>query len=295
MAKTQTIEIFPALENDYDRAIQRRDRYILGAVQGQKRPMSRRKRRAFARQTLFEFLAPLWNALTTEEKTTWNNAGVVTQNSGWQLFVSDNAQRLKNDLPLEVPPHMLWQVRTGHIVINSPGDGILLRQQHPLDYWEVVPIRGKRWKSELIQIKEDFSLPLQIGIRVKTNLTATGSEQRARFYAHVVTSYQGKNRDYFLSLDFDPVADWTFLEDSLSGVIGYFVRYDVYIDIFGYTGTCTFDNLIISHSGTNWARDKKCNFVQRTFSGAWSVTFPYWEKIYFPAGVSLDTVYPPAL
>lgn len=306
MARTQTVDVPDELKNLEAKALQRRDRFFLGVVQGQRSLPSKKQKRLLGRLpvinspmvgrgSLFRYFAPMWKALTTEQKNVWKAAAVYSSISGWQLFVSDNSARLRADLTLGVPPSNLWQVNGGRIFIESPASSILLQQDHPLDYWVVQKIRGRSYKNSLVLLRETFSFPLSLAIRYKSNLSTVGGTQIARFFARVKTSYQGIDTYTDLVLNFSPSVDWTLAETSLSGVRGIFVSYTLYIEISGYTGELLFDNIRAVHSGTNWARDPRCDDISKTFTKAFSIVPPFWVPVSQPSGSTFSSVYPPAL
>jgi hypothetical protein len=306
MAKTQFIEIPDELKNLEAKALERRDRFILGVAQGHKREPSKAQKRLLRRASvvnspqegrgsLFKYLSPLWGNLTDEQKNAWADASNFSDLTNWQLFISDNAARIRNDLTLEVPPSELWQVRAGHIVIDSPADEIILKQEHPLDYWVAQKIPGKPWKYELVLINETFSLPLNLAIRYKSDLTAEGGNQIARYKATVWSSYQGVNLETDYSINFNPSTDWTLDSLSISGLRGIIVGYTLFLEISGYRGELLFDNIRAEHGGTNWARDPRCDDINRKFKNAFSVVPPFWVPVSLPSGSSFQSDYPPAL
>jgi hypothetical protein len=274
-------------------SLEQRDRYILGVVQGHKRLPSRNGRYALRGQSLFKFLAPFWWALTTEQKNIWKAAGVISTITGWQLFISDSAQRIRNDMDIGNNPSLLWQVRIGYITIESPADHIVLRQIHPRDYWIVRKKRGQPWKKELAQVREFFNLPLELEVRYRANLTPVGGEQVCRLYAAVWTSYQGVDYTTKSGIDLDPDTDWVHETAEISELRGIIVAYELWIEIRGYQGEILFDNIRAIHSATNWARDPRFDNMSQTFVKQYAIVQPFWEPIEQPAGAQYRTVFEP--
>jgi hypothetical protein len=306
MAKTVTMQTPEELKPLQRKSIQQRDRFFYGVVQSQRRLLSRRQRALLTRPaitnspmagrgSLFKKFSPMWRALSSGAKIMYKDAGVPSFLTNWQLYISDNAARLRNSLPLEQPVSELWQVRTGRIVINSPATKLLLQQDHQRSYDVTRKMRGTPWKEELVKITEYFFLPLQLQIRYKTNLSAVGGVQRARYFARIWSSYQAVKIYTDLAIDFDPSTDWEYAEVELSEIKGMIISYTLYIDIFGYTGEILFDNLRCIHSGQNWVRDPRCDNVTRTFKGGFSTVAPFWQVVEQPTGANFATVYPPAL
>lgn len=306
MARTQFVDVPDELKNLEAAAVERRDRFFLGVAQGHKRLPSKAEKRLLKRPavinspmegrgSLFRYLAPLWRTLTPTQKDVWKDAAVFSSLSNWQLFVSDNAARIRNSLTLEVPPSELWQVRTGRFLIEAPASEIILKQEHPQSYWVARKIVGQSWKRELVNILETFSLPLQIQIRYKSDLTPEGPTQSARYFARIWTSYQGQDIETDFEIPFSASTDWTLESVTTSGLRGIIIGYTLFIEIIGYRGELLFDNIRAIHGGTNWARDPRCDAIDMTFKKAFAVVPPFWIPVSLPAGSSFSTVFPPAL
>ena len=295
MAKTTSIEVPDELKNLYNKAIERSDPFTFGTAQAHK-ALTPDKRKAILReQSLFKFLSPIWKELTTEQKQVWKDAGLYNGISGWQLFISDNSARIKNDLTLDVPPSDLWQVRAGVLTIESPASELILKQEHPQSYWVAQKVVGASWKKELSLITETFSLPLELQIRYKSDLTVVGGTQRARYYAEIWTSYQGEDIRTVYAIDFDISTDWTYSEITIAQPRGIIVGYTLYLEIVGYTGTLLFDNIRALHSGSNWAQDPRCEAIDTTFKKAFAIVPPFWIPVSQPEGATFASFYPPAL
>lgn len=306
MAKTQALEIPDELKNLYNASLEKRDRFALGVLQGHRREPSKAQKKLLKRSaiinspqegrgSLFKFLSPLWRGLTPTQKGVWADAGAIMRLSNWQTFISDNAARIRNSLTLEIPPSELWQVNTGYIKIESPASEIILKQEHPLDYWVAQKVVGQSWKKELVLLRETFTLPIDLEIRYKSSLTAEGGTQRARYFARVWTSYQGEDIEIDFAIDFNPSTDWTFATVETSALRGIVIGYTLFFEIVGYRGELFFDNIRAIHGGTNWARDPRCNEIDKTFTKAFAVVPPFWVPVSLPAGASFTSEFPPAL
>jgi hypothetical protein len=328
MARTQFVDIPDELRNLAQSAHERRDRFILGVVQGHKRLPPRLQKKLIREKSLFGYLATFWRALTPEQKNVWREAAQYSGITNWQLFISDNAARIRHDLPLSEPPSDLWQVRAGHIILQGEADEILLKQEHPLDYWVTEKVPGQSWKQQLVLLKEIFSFPLTLQIRYKSDLIPTTSSlsydpplgdaadfslstytppnenidfsfssggARARYMARIWTSYQGKDTYTDYSINFAPSADWTLETLTIQRPRGIVVGYTLFLDVLGYQGELLFDNIRATHGGTNWARDPRCDDISKEFKGVFAVVPPFWIPVTLPAGASFASVYPPAL
>ena len=306
MAKTQTIVVDDELKNLQAKAIEQRDRFILGVAQGHKHEPSKAQKKLLRRPavvnspqqgrgSLFKFLSPYWRSLNDTQKNTWRDAAVFSSLTNWQLFISDNAARIRNDLIFPETPSDIWQVRAGRILIQSPATEISLKQEHPQEYVVAQKIQGKPWKFEIVTITENFSLPLEIKISYKASLIATGATQVARYRASVWTSYQGQDIYNDYSINFNPSTDWTQGSVTVSNLPGILIGYTLYLEIEGYTGELLFDNIQATHSGSNWARDPRCDEVNKVFKKAFASVPPFWIPVSLPEGSSFVSAYPPSL
>lgn len=306
MAKTQSVDVTDELKHLYNNSLERRDRFYLGVIQGHKRLPSKSQKRLLKRPavinspqegrgSMFKYLSPIWRGLTSGQKQAWADAGVFSSLSNWQLFVSDNAQRIKNNVSFPVTPSEIWQVRSGFINIVAPASQFIIKQEHPLDYLTAQKVVGRSWKLEMVLIHEVFNLPVTLKIRYKSNLSAFGSEQIARYKITVWTSYQGVDIYTDFSINFNPSTDWVLGTVSTSGLRGIIIGYTLFIEIVGYRGELLFDNIESVHSGTNWALDPRCDEVNKTFSKAFSIVPPFWVPVSQPAGATFSSVFPPVL
>lgn len=295
MAKTVSIEVPDELKTLYNKAIERSDPFTFGTAQAAKSLPPDARKKVLREQSLFRFLSPIWRELTTEQKQVWKDAAVYNGISGWQLFISDNAARIRNNLSLDIPPSDLWQVNAGYLTIESPATEIVLMQAHPQSYWVAQKVVGAPWKKNLVQITETFSLPLELQIRYKSDLTPVGGTQSARYFARIWTSYQGQDIYTDLDINFDPSTDWTYAENEETAIRGILLGYTLYLEIVGYTGTLLFDNIRAIHGGTNWALDPRCDDISKTFSKAFAIVPPFWVPQSLPTGASYSSQFPPAL
>ena len=277
MVKTQSIQIPPGMERLQRRSVQQRDRFFLGVSQSQRSALSRPKKNQLRAQSLFSILAPFWRNLSADEKQSWRLAGVPTGLTNWQSYISQSAgyRRVGDTTPPE--PSNFHTGNTGLISNSAGDDSLMITQLHPQKYLVARPIPGQRWKSELSTITEPFSFPITFSFNYfySPGVSAVGPSPTALL--QIRTSYQGQDviRDYSFSLQTENA--WTPATITVSNQLGYFVSYTVSIDCRVSPADLYFDNLEIVHTGTNWARDPRCNFVDRKFTRAFSLVSPFWS------------------
>ena len=276
MAKTQSLDIPPGQEFLHRQSIQQRDRFILGVVQSQTRIAPLPEKQRLRSQSIFRILSPYWQALTDDEKASWSLSGATSGLTGWQAFISENsgARRIGQTIPVD--PSNFHTGNVGLIASVSNDSHFSAIQFHPQKYLVTRPVPGQTWKSELVTITESFAFPLTLRLRYLFSVQGTGTGAVARYFARVTTSYQGEDivRDYPITLV--PGAAWREVTLTITGQLGFFVGYELHLEMINHSAFLYFDNIEANHSGTNWARDPKCNQVDRIFTRAFSLVSPYW-------------------
>jgi hypothetical protein len=113
----------------------------------------------------------------------------------------------------------------------------------------------------------------------------------AKFYAVVLSSYQGVDRENIVEINFTNDNAWHIATATLSSSLGYVFGYTLYIHIFGYTGDFYFDHVKAIHGSVNWARDKNCYDINVAFTNQYYQVPKNWAAIELPAGSVYDSDY----
>ena len=180
----------------------------------------------------------------------------------------------------------------GRVEIAAPATKVVLAQFHPILYYVSKKMRGNTTEREDVAVNERLQLPLEIGCSFRSNLTSAAAEPKAEFYAIVYSSYQGRTIETKVGFDIPLTTGWTQQTASISGVIGVARSYDLYINLDGVRGWFEWDNVIAEHTGTNWARDKRCLDVNNELTVANYQIEKSWEEQFLPSGTGFDSVYP---
>jgi len=255
--------------------------------------MSRNMKRGFSARSLLPEVALLWATFTPAEKAVWNLKATIERKSGFKFLLRDYVLRKANDLTGFFTPVDFWGLEVGKMVIASPATSLKIAQLHPRNYLVKRKKSGTISQYNIIKITEGFGLPLTLKISYKSSLVATGPNPRARFYAEILSHYQGREILTILSCDFSLVSDWASVMNTLDGVVGIEKGYTVYIDLFDVEGTFYFDNVEIIHSGFNWARDKFCDNIKQAFTGSYFMIPRHWVGVDVPVGSFYDSFYYP--
>lgn len=291
MAKTGFITIPSGLDLEYSRVIQSGDRFIFPHVRVKTLFISRSRKKGLTQKSLLVSLAPVWNAFDSTTKDAWTLAGAASQLTGFKLFVQDTARRRANDLPGYATPSPLYQSMVGKIEVEAPAIGLTILQLHPQSYYINSKVRGTRSQYEPVLISENLSLPVDIAISYKSDLSSAGSEPRARFFVIIYSNYQGHTIENFCEIPFELSQDWERLTASISSVKGQFRGYTAFIEINDAQGTLLFDNVEINHTGQNWARDPFCNSIQTSFTKAFYQIPKNWAAETIETGAFFRSVY----
>jgi hypothetical protein len=79
---------------------------------------------------------------------------------------------------------------------------------------------------------------------------------------------------------------------ALTEALGVVRSYNIYLEFVDVRGWLEWDNVLASHTGTNWARDYRCNDVNNTLTRANYQIEKSWEEEFLPVGCAFDSVYP---
>lgn len=170
--KTSLITIPAGLDLQYNRVIQSGDRFIYPHVKVKRLFTSRSRKKGLSQKSLLVSLAPVWNAFDSTTKNAWNLAGAECGLTGFKLFVQDTSVRIVNNISGYATPSTLYQSKVGKIAIESPAIGLTILQLHPQSYYVSRKVSGTRSQYEPKLVQENLSLPVDIAISYKSDLTA---------------------------------------------------------------------------------------------------------------------------
>lgn len=291
MAKVKYIEIPAGLETFYNKQIQPTDRFVYSVIRKTNPFISRKKRVGLTQKSQLPLCSQIWKNFTQDVRDSWDECGLETDLTGFRFFVQDKVLRLKNSLEGESTPSLLYQGNVGRLHVESPATGILITQLHPLSYYVTRKKTGKATMYELVEIVEEFTLPLNIYINYKADLEAIESGYNARFYAVIYSSYQGRTIQTPLDIEFDLQTDWKTASVGIGEVVGLVRGYSLFLELDGVTGDLWFDNVQAVHDGQNWVRDTHCNNIKQTFTKQFAQVPAHWVAIDLQEGASYNSEY----
>lgn len=261
-----------------EKSIKIRDRY--GDPRMDKKDVVWRKRnyKDFQIESQIDSAALLWDVQADDTRALWNAAGAACGLTGYQLWLQDIGFRLLNNLPGIPVPSTFHQYKVLRYDLGAVAEYFQIYQYHPKNYSLRVPIVGKKNAEQVVAITETVTSPLVIEFDYKANLEWTPGASMFRLWVQVQGTKSGapKTSNFYLALE--EQTDWIHAVKScvldFDTISGYFVIFDG----SDYSGFFDLDNIVVEHSGQNWAYDPRCEDVKafkRYSSGAWR---PYWTS-----------------
>lgn len=292
MAIVGSLEIPPELLEAWQKLVSPTSTRVSGAIRKHGYLASRAQIMKLTTRSLLPQIREHWNSIGPSGQAAWKAAAAVTRMNGWNLFVQDTAYRIKYGLPGLAAPSLIHQYKVGRLEVNAPAQRALLAQFHPNKYYVSKKMRGNTTVREDVAIFEKLQLPLEVGCSFRANLTAVTGTPKARFYAIVYSLYQGRTIETEVGFDIPLTAGWTQQTASISEVIGVARDYNLWIELDGVRGFLEWDNVVARHTGTNWARDLRCNDVNNELTRVNYQIEKSWEEQFLPSGTAFDSVYP---
>lgn len=291
MVKVGELAIDPSQQDLWDSALRVNDPLVYGSLSVQRGYLSRYKRAKVTTKSLLPQIKSLWAGLTTDEKNDWKTAGNVCGYSGYSLFVQDTSFRLKYGYIGLAEPNEIYQYKVGKILIESPATEAVIAQFHPIEYYKRKRISGTKALYENIKVIELLTLPLEVGLSFKSELTASGDNPEARFYAKIKSQYQGRDIETEVGFDIPLENGWTRETITSTEVLGVARSYSLWISLTDVRGALYFDNVLAYHTGSNWARDYRCNDINNELTQVNYQIEKSWEEQSLPSGAGFDSVY----
>lgn len=291
MANISYQDIDPAQVAQFYHGLTPQSQFLYSRIKKKTGLLSKRRILHIASRSFLPQIASVWATMTSLEKALWTICGAYSHLNGWRSFVAEQSIRIKLGLTLPNIPVIEHQAWIGHLQIAGSATQIQIGQFHPSAYYIHKKVTGVKGLYAPVLVNEQMSLPFEIGLSYKSDLTPTGAQQYAKFYVTIISSYQGVDRFTDLVIDLNPSTDWMIDSATLIEVTGYVIGYSAYIHIFGYTGDFYFDNVKLIHGAVNWARDKNCSNIKFSFSNQYYQIPKNWVALELPSGSAYGSDY----
>lgn len=267
------------------------DRFFFTSVRRNNTLMTRKRLSGLSQRSLQPAAALEWQNLPSDTKSMWAEAAQSNAQTSFQLYLQEYAQSIKHEIEVPLTPSIFAQNNCGRCMITFPAAGFVLMQEHPYQYFVQRKVTGTRDQMELVSIIEDFDFPFKVGLSYRTELEALSENAKAVFLIEVLSHYQGQDIVTPYEVELPLVSDWHRIETTLKKPIGKPKEYIAYIDVLQCQGVIDFDNILLHHSGQNWARDFRCNNIRTNVTRSFIQIAKHWDPIIMPAGVFYDSIY----
>lgn len=280
MVKVSYTEVPPEYQEKFYKVVMPNDRYFNSRIVKKNKLMSRPRKSSLKSRSLLPVIKDLWKSFDAPTKALWTAIRPYSGYTGYTSFVQDQTMRMKSEISGVSTPSIHKNGKCGFMVLTYPDSELKLFQPHPPAYWVKKKKTGTKNQYELRKVTEFLTLPLTIAMSYKSDLTATEEPYVAKFFVKVISNYQGRDIETIHGIDFELMSDWQRVTATLPAVRGVVRSYSAYIHIKGIVGTLKFDNIIIEHSGQNWARDKRCNHIDQEFTRQYFNVPKHWVAEY---------------
>lgn len=291
MVKVTYVDVLPGLEEAFFTGVKSADRFLYSRLVKKQAFYTKKTVAGLTARSMLPEISASWELLSDAQKLAWTDAGAECNLNGWRLFVQDKSLRIKNEMPGVATPSLLHQGLVGNLHIAAPASYLKIIQIHPHYYYISQKVYGKKGMYQPVLITEDLALPVTISLNYSSNLVEAAAGSFAKFYARFWHSYQGADRYTDLEIPLDYVSDWKNATITLTTLTGYVIRYDLYFHLYNLTGDLYFDNVEVTHSAQNWARDPFCNDINEGFTRAFYQIPKHWAAVLAPDGAFYDSIY----
>jgi len=291
MAKVVYVDLATEQVDPFYANLQAGDRFTFSRIRKKSTLLSAQKISALAEKTYLKTIAAQWHSLNSTQQAAWKAAAATMNTKPYNLFVQDCAARFKAGLTGIATPNLLHQSFVGQLHIEAPATQLQILQAHPDHYYVSKKVPGFKNQYSPFLVVEPFSLPLEIGLNYKAELTAQGAGAYAKFYAHVHYRLQAVDHYFDLVVDLDLSSTWKTGNALLPGLVGQPISYDLYFDLFNVRGDLFVDHIFAEHNAVNWVRDPYCKNIGQEFSRAFYQVQKAWSPIIQPDGAQFGSVY----
>lgn len=221
-------------------------------------------------------ISTIWKSLTAQQRADWKAVDPRIRKNGWQLFVKDMCLRFKANLEGTATPNQYHQASVGMINMQEGAGEYKITQHHPNTIIIQRRVAGKKGMLESVEVKEQFYLPLKIGLSYLVEGEPDGPAPEAVFYVKIFSHYQGRDIETIERIDLAPSANWGRIEKTVTSVLGEARSYELSFYLKDVKGNLYFDNILAEHAGQNWARDWQCDNIEQQFTRVWQQVAKNW-------------------
>lgn len=220
-----------------------------------------RQERAFIKNESYLKLAyEAWADLTDMEKLGWEDAALMCDSTGYNLFVKDTIYRMMNELAGTATPSTSHQYKIGHVFVPEGAGNVLLRQA------------GGYTPSGDVEM----SLYYKADLRADNGMP-NFCKVRFRYYALVGEVTTPQTEEITLTLS----TGWDSAYHAFTVISGATGGWEAEVEFNNVEGDLWFDNFYMTDGLEVSTRDKYCERTEK-----------YWHALNPPDGVLIETIYP---
>lgn len=263
MAQVENFNPDPDVEDLMIKGVKILDRYGSVKIQKKRTIYSRSDIEELESMSVMAQIAQLWEAQSSAKKNAWNNAATYCGLTGYQLFQQDTAFRLLNGIPGIATPNVNYQYK---VLILDTGPynedfstycGVF--EQHYPVYSIRQKIEGKKNSYRWVEIEENPSGTFTVGWSIYNNFIECGASPYFEISLWCYGKKGGVDASDHKTWSIPFVQSWNIFSDTFTPDLDTIEQYGFYIEHEDLEGYYLIDNLVIEHSGQNWAFDPHCN------------------------------------
>ncbi|MDD5147729.1 MAG: hypothetical protein PHV63_04265 [Candidatus Daviesbacteria bacterium] len=259
MPRIMGITIPAGLEIYYNKTLKMYDFSFFCSIGKNPRFMTRDRYYTLKEISYLFTISKSWGEFTQPQKQAWLDAGNVPGMNGYNLFVQDQAYRIKNLLGGFATPSLFHQYLVGHINLAGSATAVILRQT-------------KNQKP---------TFPLIFQLSRKSNLASAGGNPYAKLILQINRYYGGQNITDENVIDIPLVSGWATQTLSVPLPLGVPANWELSLELNDVSGDLWFDNVWVTYNGVINNNDPDCDEVNLS-----------WEQVLMPVGSTVESVYP---
>ena len=259
MPRIMGITIPAGLEIYYNKTLKMYDFSFFCSIGKNPRFLTRSRYHSLKEISYLFRISKSWSDFGNSEKQAWLDAGDVPGMNGYNLFVQDQAYRIKNVIGGFADPSTFHQYLVGHINLSGSATALIIRQT-------------KNQKP---------TFPLTFQLSRKSNLTSVGGNPYAKLIFKINRYYGGQNITDENVISIPLVSGWATQSLSVPLSLGVPANWELSLELNDVQGDLWFDNIWVTYNGVINNTDPDCDEVNLS-----------WEQVSVPTGALVESVYP---
>ncbi len=204
-------------------------------------------------------IAKSWSEFGSAERQAWLDAGDVPGMNGYNLFVQDQAYRIKNVIGGFATPSLFHQYLVGHVNLSGAATSLLIKQSK----------------------NDKPTFPFTFQLSRKSSLVSAGANPYAKLILYLNRYYGGQNITDEHTIDIPLSSSWATQSLEVPLPLGVAANWEIYLALNDVQDDLWFDNVWVTYNGVINNTDPDCDEIGLS-----------WEQVSVPAGAIVESVYP---